>query len=506
MTLHFDHIVVGGGSAGCALAARLAEDTGDRICVLEAGPADADLRVKAPFGLVNLMGGPRDWARRTVPQTGATGRRIAVPRGRMLGGSGSINSMLWLRGRTADYDAWGVDGWRWPDIAADFDEVERRVQPRRLRDVHPLTESFGRSLGTDDPMQPATPERESAGVSHANLHDGRRRSAADAFLRPAMRTGRIEVVTGAEVDRVSLAGDRIAGVVLRDGRKLTARATVTLCAGSIETPMILMRSGLGPGAALQAHGIEVKRDIPAIGANLHDHPGTGLHFAGPNSGYGLEWRQMPAWALAPLRWALGGRGVFASPTVEGTAFFRAIPGDGPPDAQCHFIPFMLGWKGRPIVWGAGYFADVVVTNPRSRGSLTLGKDRFDPAIDFNILSDPYDLDVLAAGIVRLREILKGADFGRRRAAEAFPGEDVTGDALRDHIRRAVGTAYHPVGTVALGGPIGADCALRGIRGLYVADASVMPSVPSSNTNAPSMMIGWRAGGTIARAHGLRRAA
>lgn len=495
----FDHIVIGAGSAGCAAAARLAELTNDTICVIEAGPSDADLRVKIPFGLVNLMGGSRDWSRKTVAQKNLGGRQVSVPRGKMLGGSGSINSMAWFRGRSDDFDAWSLEGWRWSDVAPAFDKVEEALAPVRLANPHPLSERFGMAFGANDPSAAPTPERESAGICHANLHNGRRWSAADAFLRPAQRTGRVEIMTRCEVDHVTIKEGRAKGVVLRDGRKINARAGVVLSAGAIETPMILMRSGLGPAAQLSQHGIAAIRDIPGIGENLHDHPGVGLHFAGAGSGYGLTLTQLPRWGMAPFTWIFARKGPFASPTVEACAFFRAMPGQGRPDAQCHFIPFMLGWKGRPITWGAGYFADVVVSRPRSRGRLSLGKDKFSPAIDLNLLGDPYDKEVLMNGIPRLREILHAAPLGDRRAPETFPGLATTGDALDAYIRSKCATAYHPVGTVAMGqdAPLDARLALRGLRGLTVADASVMPSITSANTNAPSMMIGWRAGGFVA---------
>lgn len=502
MTLSFDHIIVGAGSAGCALAARLAERTQGTICVLEAGPSDNDIRVRMPFGLVNLLGGSRDWARRTVGQRDLGDRQINVPRGRMVGGSGSINSMVWFRGRADDFDCWNVPGWAWSDVRPVFETVESQVGPCRLAHPHPLAEAFGMVFG-GDPKDAPTPERESAGVVHLNLQDGRRRSAADAFLRPAMVGGRVTLMTGAEVDHVMLDGLRATGVTLRDGRNLTAGAGVILSAGAIETPMILMRSGLGPGAVLQDHGIKVVRDLPAIGANLHDHPAIGLHFAGPGSGYGLTLTQVPRWALAPFSYALAKRGPLASPTVEACAFFRAMPGRGAPDAQCHFIPFMIGWKGRAITLGAGYFADVTVSRPRSRGTLTLGRDRYDPAIDLNLLADPHDRDVMKHGITRLRDILRAAPLGQHRAPEGHPGVHAN---LDDFITQSCATAYHPVGTVALGTALKPDLSLKGAQNLWVADASIMPNVTSANTNAPSMMIGWRAGDLIADAQSQRSAA
>lgn len=504
----FDFIVVGGGSAGCACAGRLAELTSARICVLEAGPSDRDLRVRVPLGLIRLVGSrDRDWRRRTLQQVAAGGREISVPRGRMLGGSGSLNSMVWFRGRRDDFDAWGVTGWRADDVWADFDAVEARIRPERLAHPHPLAERFGRALPQNDPMAPPTPERETSGVVVCNLARGARVSAADAFLRPAIATGRVAVRVGAEAAKVSVTNNRVDGVHLRDGQRLTASRGVILAAGAIESPMVLMRSGIGPGPMLRAAGIEVVRDAPEVGGNLHDHPGFGLHFAGAGSGYGLEWRQLPGWALAPFRYAATRTGRLASNTVEACAFFRAMPGDGPPDIQTHFIPFMMGWQGRSIVWGAGYFADACVMQPRSRGSLSLsGRDLFTPRIDLGLLTDPHDLQVLTAGVVRLRALLQQAPLGDRRAREGFPGAEVEGATLAETIRARCGTAYHPVGTAALGGPVDARGAVRGLDGLWVADASVMPRLTSANTNAPSMMIGWRIAGMIAGNAGARQAA
>ncbi|MEM6759710.1 MAG: GMC family oxidoreductase N-terminal domain-containing protein [Pseudomonadota bacterium] len=495
METQFDHIVVGGGSAGCAVAARLAEQPGARVLVIEAGPSDRDIRVKVPFGLVSLMRSDRrNWKRRTVPMAAAGGRQVAVPRGKMLGGSGSINSMVWFRGRRADFDAWGLPGWDSDTVWRAYDAVEAQMTPTRLPHPHPLSEAFGAAFPANDPSAPPTPERQSAGVFHCNMRDGARWSAADGFLRPSGA----EVITDAEVARVTLENGRATGVALRDGRNFVARHGVVLSAGSIESPMILMRSGIGPGAALRAAGIDVVVDAPGIGDNLHDHPGFGLHFKGRGSGYGLTLAQLPAWALAPLHWLALRGGRFSSNTVEAGAFYSVGDADVP-DIQTHFLPFLMGWRGRSIIWGAGYFADVCLCQPRSRGTLTMGRDPYAPEIDLNLFGDEHDLDMLVRGVTRLREILAAAKFGPRRAPEGFPGADTTGDALRDAIRNGAGTAYHPVGTVALGGPLDTTGAVKGTTNLWVADASVMPRITSANTNAPSMMIGWHIGGHVAAA-------
>jgi choline dehydrogenase len=232
-----------------------------------------------------------------------------------------------------------------------------------------------------------------------------------------------------------------------------------------------------------------------VGRNLHDHPSVGLYFAGPNSGYGLTLGQSLAWAAAPFRYAITGKGRLASPTVEGGAFFNARGTDAVPDVQSHFIPFKLGWTGQRYTYGAGYFADVCLCRPKSRGELRLlsADPRVAPAVDLGILQDPSDLDTLVAGLFRLRKLLAQTDFGSYRAAEVFPAETAqSDDAMRRYVIERCATAYHPVGTAAIGAVVSPSLNVMGIENLWVADASVMPQVTSANTNAPSMMIGWKA--------------
>ncbi|MEM7722027.1 MAG: GMC family oxidoreductase N-terminal domain-containing protein [Pseudomonadota bacterium] len=494
-----DIIVVGAGSAGCALAARLVE-AGLRVLILEAGGSDAHPLVKLPFGLVWLMGSRRDWALRSTPQAALDGRRISIPRGKMVGGSGSINSMVWFRGRRQDYADWALPNWSVDDVWRDFDQVEAHLTPARLPDPHPL--SMALEAGFPEGARRPDPEQGSGGVFHTNMRHGRRWSAADAFLRPAVRTGRLTLRCHAPVDRIEIASGEARAVILTDGTRLEAAKGVVLSAGAVSSPAILMRSGLGPGAHLQALGIHVERDIPGIGANLHDHPAIALHHAGPGSGYGLEWGQLPAWALAPLIWALKRKGRLSSNTVEAGAFLRVSDDTGTPECQVHFLPAKLGWQGRAITWGAGYYADIGICQPRSRGTLRLATSNphVPPEIDLNLLSHPDDMALLIRAVRRLRALLDDAPFGPRRAPEAFPGRDVQSDeALAAHIRARAGTAYHPVGTVAMGpdAPLDDTGALRGIGGLWVADASVMAKITSANTNAPAMMIGHRISGFIA---------
>lgn len=496
----YDFVVIGAGSAGCAVAAGLAEQEAGSVLVIEAGPSDRNPLVRIPFGLVWLMGSRnRDWRYSSAPQANLNGRQLSIPRGRMLGGSGSINSMVWFRGRSDDFDHWSVPGWDWAEVEPAFEEVEARLTPDRLAAPHPVTEALSTMFRDNDPHPSPSPERESAGVFRYNMRSGRRWSAADAFLRPAMARG-VEVVTGRQVTRIALAGDQARTVHFTDGGTVEATRGIVLSSGSIGSTEILLNSGIGPAEDLRAAGRDVVLDREEVGANLHDHPGAGIHYQGRRSGYGLDPSLALSWAAAPLRWLVQGKGIFASPTVEGGAFFTADGGDGPPDIQSHFIPFLLGWEGKRYVRGRGYFADATLCRPKSRGRLKLGKGGVE--IDFGLFNDPSDLDTLTKGWLRLRALMEATDFGPMKAREAFPSAAVTTeDEARSYIRDRCGTAYHPVGTLRMGADSGAPVTprlkFRGIEGLWVADASIMPAVTSANTNAPSMMIGHRAGRMIA---------
>ena len=486
-----DFLVIGAGSAGCVLAAEFVRRGAGSVLLLEAGPSDRHPLIQTPMGLIWVMGSKRDWCFTTTPQKAAGNREIKVPRGRMVGGSGSINSMVWFRGRRDDFDNWNVQGWSYEEVAPAFEAVEAALKPSRLATPHPLTTG----LASIFPETTPTPETESSGVFAYNLVGGRRNSAARA-----MNIGKlVELRTDAHVDRIILKGDKAVGAVLVDGSEIRVSKGVVLSAGSVASPGILMRSGVGPKSDLEKLGIDCREDAPEVGENLHDHPGVGLHFEGAGSGYGLEAAQWFNWALAPLKYALSRTGPFASPTVEGGMFFNARGEDQVPDVQSHFIPFHLAHTGPRFQKKSGYFADVCVCRPKSRGRFSLAsKDpKAAPLIDLGLLKDPDDLETLAAGLERLRSLLHSADFGTRRAPEVYPGAAVKGDALKEHIRANCGTAYHPVGTLRLGGPVSERLSARGVENLWVVDASIMPSVTSANTNAPSMMIGWKGAEFIA---------
>ena len=497
-TREYDFVVIGAGSAGCAVAHALASKEAGSILVIEAGPSDRYPLVRMPFGLVWMMGTKsRDWQYRSTPQEGLGGRAIGIPRGKMIGGSGSINSMVWFRGRADDFRDWNLDGWGWDEVRTAFEEVESHTTPDRFDNAHPLTQSLSTLLGGNDPEGKVDPERESAGVFRFNMRNGRRWSAADAFLRPAMAKG-VQVLQNNQVDRIGVVNGVARRVIFTDGTVVRARKGIVLSSGSIGSPEIMLRSGLGPADDLKAAGIDVVADLPGVGDNLHDHPGAAIFYKGSGSGYGLDLSLAHRWAAAPLQWALLRRGIFGSPTVEGGAVFNAANDGGPPDIQSHFIPFLLDWTGKKYPTGRGYFADACLCRPKSRGRLYMTKDGLQ--IDLGLFKDESDLDTLTKGWLRLRELMQEADFGPYRAPEAHPGEAVQSfEQARDYIRAGAGTAYHPVGTLAMGEdtPVTPRCKVRGLDGLWVADASVMPSITSNNTNAPSMMIGHRAGHMIA---------
>lgn len=514
----FDIVVVGGGSAGCALAGRLSEDRSLAVCLIEAGPRDNDPRVRIPLGVMTLMGSERyDWRFRSMPHEHLGGRVVSVPRGRTLGGSGSINSMVYIRGRASDYDRWealGCTGWGWRDVLVRYKRAEQNsrgasdlhggdglLYVEDLPSPHPMVERFVRA-GAEAGV-PANDDfngdvQEGLGNYQTTMHNGRRWSPADAFLRPAMSRRNLTVMTGTEIDRIEFDGHRASGVRTVDGRLLEATAEVVLAAGAIASPAILLRSGIGPAEHLAGFGIDCILDRPAVGANLHDHPAVGMHYGGGRHGYALSLATLPGNALAPLNYLLHRKGLFASNTVEAGGFARTRPELDEPDVQFHFIPARLGHEGSAVVWGRGYYSDVCLLKPKSRGRLSLAArdPRAAPAIDLNLLADPDDEATMLAGAKLLRRILASPHLKTGDAEELVPGPAVnTDDELRAMIHQRLGTAYHPVGTCRMG-PASDDTSvvdprlrLIGMDNVRVADASIMPEVIAGNTNAASMMIG-----------------
>ena len=517
----FDTLVIGGGSAGCVIASRLSEDPDHSVCLIEAGSQDNDWRIKIPLGLTQLIGNPKfDWCYRSAAHEHLGGHQVSVPRGRMLGGSGSINSMVYIRGRPSDYDDWaseGCVGWDWNSVLPVFKRAENNRQlgddslhgsqgPLQVSDLpspHTMVGKLvaaGNAQGIPFNRDFNGTAQEGIGPYQTTMHNGIRCSAADAYLRPALSRSNLAVLTETLADRIEFENGRAIGVrVLRDGETLMLRArrNVVLCAGAIGSPAILLRSGVGPGRDLQELGIGVERDMPRVGGNLHDHPAVGIFYGGGNDGYALSFRTLPQNLLAPFRFLFSRNGPFASNTVEGGGFARTRPELDEPDVQFHFIPARIGHEGSMWVWGRGYYCDACVLKPKSRGKLTLASSdpNESPVIDLNLLSDPADQQTLLAGVKLVRRILADKHLAQGNAHELVPGPSViTDDDLDSFIKSRLGTAYHPVGTCRMGpaddsrSVVDPDLRLIGFENVVVADASVMPEIVAGNTNAPTMMI------------------
>ncbi|MEM8771185.1 MAG: GMC family oxidoreductase N-terminal domain-containing protein [Pseudomonadota bacterium] len=518
--LTFDYVIVGGGSAGCVLADRLSASGRHTVCLIEAGPPDKDPRIKIPLGLIGLMNNPRyDWGYRSAAHGHLNGKTVSVPRGKTLGGSGSINSMLYIRGRPSDYDRWaalGARGWAWDDVLPFFKVQERNARgaddlhggdgPLHVQDLpspHKLTHVFadaGEQLQIPRNADFNGAIQEGLGVYQTTMRNGRRWSAADAFLRPALSRKNLHVITDAQAETIRIENGHAKSVSINHaGVQKTIEVTgeLILSAGSIDTPALLLRSGAGPGGHLQNIGIETKIDLPGVGANLHDHPAVAVFHGDGPAGYGLAFSALPQLIAAPFLFFFGRRGLFASNMVEAGGFAKTDRTLGEPNVQFHFIPARLGHKGEMIVYGRGYYCDVCLLKPRSRGALTLASPdpKTPPSIDLNLLLDTDDFDELLSGLKLLRAIMAAPAFDRVRSKELAPGPDIQSDAaLRNYTLARLGTAYHPVGTCRMGDPsqdetvVDPDLRLRKANNIRVIDASVMPEIVAGNTNAPTMMI------------------
>jgi choline dehydrogenase len=499
---HFDYVVIGGGSAGCVIAARLSEDPAARVLLLESGPADTRPEIAAPPAWPTLWGTDVDYAYRTVAQAGTVGREHDWPRGHTLGGSGSINAMVYLRGHPSEFDSWaaaGCTGWDHASVLPYF----RRMETVGGRDPH--------HRGTDGPMSPApaaatdanplsqvfldgaaaagfplTDDLNGADAEGAGWHDlsitgGARQSTAVAYLHPVRSRPNLTVATSSRALGLRFDGHRCTGVdFVRRGRRLTAHADaeVVISAGAVDSPRLLLLSGVGAAAELEAVGVGVVHDLPGVGRNLHDHPLCPVVYE----------------AAPPIP---AGRTNHA----ETSMLWRSDPSLGGPDMQLMFIhvPFHPPHLAAP----ANSYTFAIATVPDARGSIRLASadPTTPPLIDPNYLGAASDVRRMMHGVEVAREIAAGAPFAPWRAREVLPGPGVCdAAALRAYVSDATSTYYHPVGSCAMGvGPeavVDPDLRVRGMTGLRVADASVMPKIPSVNTNVATVMIAEKAADLI----------
>lgn len=523
-----DVVVVGAGSAGCALAAGLVAG-GARVTLLEAGPPNRHIFLRMPAGVARAIASPRfNWHFRTVPQANLDNRCLGVPRGRVLGGSSSINALVYIRGQPADYDAWaqmGCTGWGWADVLPAFRAVEGNTRgadafhgadgPLTVSDPesgNPVFDAFveaGRQMGYPVTCDFNGPAPEGFGAYQLNIRDGRRWSAADAFL-----TGQpgLTVQTGAQVLGVEIARGRATGVRVATaggGSRVIPAGAVVLAAGAIGTPHLLMLSGLGPAAHLRAHGLKVAADLPGVGANLHDHLEVKVKYRLTRPLSLWSHARFPVNLWTGARYLAGFGGVGRQQGLEAGAFLRLDPASERPDTQLHMINALAFDGARPEDRGHGFAIDTTQLQPESRGTLRLASA--DPAsaplIDPNYLATETDRRALREGLEMLRALCRQPALAALCGAELRPGPGVEDAAGLDAVVRATADSiYHPVGTAKMG-PSGdpmavvdpADMAVRGVAGLFAADASVMPRIVSGNTHAACVMIGTRAAARIAAA-------
>ena len=529
--MSYDYIIVGAGAAGCVLANRLSEDPGTRVLLIEAGGSDRRFLVRMPLGFLRAFRDPTlTWGYVSEPEPNLNGRLLPIPRGRVLGGSSSINGMFFMRGHSHDFDGWrdsGCDGWGYADVLPYFKKLESSwrgavpyhgaagpmpVAPidatRLLHD--PLMQTAGPAgYWTNDDLHARLEEGFARGEITVNAR-GRRANSALAYLHPVRHRPNLDVVQGGLVSRVLIESRRAVGVELlrgRERREVRAEREVILCGGTYNSPQLLMLSGIGAGDALRSHGIKVRADLPGVGANLSEHVRAGLQFATREPISFLRELRADRAALSLARWWLFGTGVFATQISSCNVVIRTQPDLAQPDIQIMCNPVRMDAKIWWPLLGARQAhlitADAVVLHPRSRGRVTLRSP--DPAakprIAFNCLDDPEDLATLRRGLRAARHIYATRPQADLIESELTPGADVTSDAQLDaYIRATAGVTQHPVGTCSMAPGPGrvVDAALRvpGIDGLRVADASIMPTVPGGNTYGAVLMIAERAADLI----------
>jgi choline dehydrogenase-like flavoprotein len=526
--MEFDYVIAGAGSAGCVLAGRLSEDPAVRVCLVEAGPHDDSVLVKAPLGAALILPSKlRNWAFQTVPQAGLAGRRGYQPRGKTLGGSSSINAMIYMRGHPTDYDDWvalGATGWGWRDVLPYFLRAEHNE--RGASDLHgsggPLNVA---EVRTPNPFAqlfveaaqhaglPANADfngsvQEGAGFYQVTQKDGERWSAARAYLHPAMQRPNLVVMTETLALRVAFEGRRATGLeVRRGGRRETLRATreVLLCAGAFQSPQLLMCSGVGPEAHLREHGIGVVCDSPDVGANLQDHLDyvAGRRVASTDL-LGVSAAGGVKLVREILRWRRERRGLLTSNGAEAGGFACSEPGLARPDLQLHFVIGHVDNHLRTLHLGHGLSLHVCVLRPKSRGMVRLagGDMRVAPLIDPRFLSEPEDLAGLVRGFRLVRRILDAPQFAPFNAQPLHADEAraSTDAEIGEAIRARADTIYHPVGTCRMGGDgrsvLDPALRVRGVQALRVVDASAMPALIGGNTNAPVIMMAEKAADLI----------
>ena len=517
----FDYVVVGAGSAGCVLANRLSASGQFKVCLVEGGHSDRTPRIQIPAGTITLYTSPKySYNFESIPQRNLNGRTIHIPRGKMLGGSSSMNSMIYIRGMRADYDGWarlGCTGWGYSDLLPFFKRSEANqlgqdlryhgtsgeLYVDRPRDPNPLSRLFvqaaegigireNHDFNGDDPF--------GVGIYDVTQKNAHRLSSYRAFVHPVLDRSNLTLLMHCTVKTLEVEAQTVRGVhVELDGKPvfLAARHETVLCAGAIGSPQILLASGIGDPKTLADAGIELRHTLPGVGRNLQDHL-DGLVTVRSSSArtLGFSLRSLPSVLISPIKYWLQRKGWLTTNYVEAGGFARTRFADRDPDVQFHFVPGYRSHRGRLFEWGHGYAIHTCVLRPKSIGRLTLNRDGT-PRIDFNFLDRLEDAKILTEGMKIAREILASPVFSPIRGQEMLPGSSVqTEKQFIEHIRDFASTVFHPAGTCKMGvdamAVVDPELKVIGLRGLRVADASIMPTLISGNTNAPSIMIGEKA--------------